>query len=105
VATRAVTGIGGYTAAMPREGGCLAMRRIWWPEPLYEARPYGALTVGLLAGAVALARALAVGYWEDFDTLAFVAGCAVMIYGAVVLQMRYDYRRRSRWKRQKDRRS
>jgi len=81
------------------------MRRIWWPEPLYEARPYGALTIGLLGGVVALARALAVGYWEVLYTLAFVTGCAVMIYGAVVLQMRYDYRRRSRWNREKGGRS
>jgi len=81
------------------------MRRIWWPEPLYEARPYGALTIGLLGGVVALARALAVGYWENLYTLAFVAGCAVMIYGGVVLQMRYDYRRRSRWNREKGGRS
>jgi len=81
------------------------MRRIWWPEPLYEARPYGALTIGLLAGVLALARALAVGYWEELYTVAFVAGCAVMIYGAVVLQMRFDYRRRSRWNREQGRKS
>lgn len=81
------------------------MRRIWWRESLYEARPYGALTLGLLTGILALARALAIGYWEDPLTLAFVAGCGVMIYGAVVLQMRYEYRRRSRWNREKGRKS
>lgn len=80
------------------------MPRMWWPEPLYEARPYGALMLGLLAGVLSMVRALAVGYWEFLFTLAFVAGCAGMVYGVVVLQMRYRYRRQSRWNREKGRR-
>ena len=79
------------------------MRRLWWPEPLYEARPYGVLMLGLLAGVVALARALAIGHWESAFVLFFVAGCAVMVYGVVVLQMRYEYRRRSRWNQERRR--
>jgi len=81
------------------------MRRRWWPESLYETLPYAALGLGLLTAVLALARALAIGHWEDFYTVAFFAGCGVMIYGAVVLQMRYEYRRRSRWNREKGRRS
>jgi hypothetical protein len=76
------------------------MRKHWWPEPVYEAKPYGAMSLGLLAGVVALARSLAVGLWESPYTAIFVLGCAVMIYGGVVLQMRYEYRRRSRWNRE-----
>lgn len=77
------------------------MRRFWWPEPLYEARPYGALTLGLLAGALSLARSIAVGDWQPTFILVLVAGCAVMTYGGVILQMRYQYRRRSRWNRER----
>lgn len=77
------------------------MRRFWWPEPLYEARPYGALTLGLLAGALSLARSIAVGNWQPAFVVALVAGCAVMAYGGVILQMRYQYRRRSRWNRER----
>lgn len=77
------------------------MRRLWWPEPLYEARPYGALTLGLLAGAVAVARSIAEGDWAPAFLAALVAGCAVMVYGGVVLLMRYEYRRRSRWSRER----
>jgi hypothetical protein len=73
------------------------MRRFWWPEPLYEARPYGALTLGLLAGAISLARSLAVGNWEPPFVATLVVSGVVMIYGGVVLQMRHGYRRRSRW--------
>jgi len=79
------------------------MRRLWWPEPLYEARPYGALTLGLLAGAIALARSIAVGSWEPPFLAAMVLGCGVMVYGGVVLQLRYGYRRRSRWDRERRR--
>ena len=25
------------------------MRKLWWPEPLYEIKPYGALMLGLFA--------------------------------------------------------
>ena len=79
------------------------MRRRWWPEPLYEARPYGALTLGLLAGAIALARSIAVDSWEPPFLAAMVLGCGVMVYGGVVLQLRYGYRRRSRWDRERRR--
>lgn len=75
------------------------MRRFWWPEPLYEARPYGAMTLGLLAGAVAAARSVAVGHWELPFVAALLAGCAAMAYAGVVLRLRYAYRRRSRWHR------
>lgn len=77
------------------------MRRVWWPEPLYEIKPFGALTLGLLAGAVAAARSLAIGSWEFPFALAALAGLLVMAYGAAVLAMRYRYRRRSRWHRER----
>lgn len=76
------------------------MRKIWWPEPLYEARPYGALTLGFLAGAVSVARSLAMGSWELPFVAACVLGCAVMVYGGVVVRVRHAYRRRSRWHRE-----
>lgn len=77
------------------------MRRFWWPEPLYEARPYGALTLGLLAGAVAIAHSIAVGDWDRPFVAALVLGCAMMVYGAAVVRMRYSYRRRSRWQQER----
>jgi hypothetical protein len=77
------------------------MRRFWWPEPLYEARPYGALTLGLLAGVISLARSIAIGSWELPFLAVLALGGVVMIYGGVVLQMRYGYRRRSRWNQER----
>ncbi len=79
------------------------MLRLWWPSPLYEARPYGALLIGIAAGLGALARALQLGEWRLAVGVAFVAGCIAMIYGGVVVQMRMEYRRRSRWYREQQR--
>lgn len=77
------------------------MRRVWWPEPLYEIKPFGALMLGLLAGVVSAARSLAVGSWEVPFAVAAAVGAAVMGYGVTVLAIRYRYRRRSRWNRER----
>ena len=79
------------------------MRKFWWPEPLYEVRPYGALTLGLLAGVIALARSIAVGSWDIPFVATLALGGGIMVYGGVVLQMRHGYRRRSRWNQERRR--
>lgn len=76
------------------------MPRRWWPESLYEVRPYLAFALGILATAVSLARAWAVGHWELPVVCLAGAGCAALVYGAAILETRRDYRRRSRWKRE-----
>jgi hypothetical protein len=81
--------------------GSAPMRRLWWPEPLYEARPYGALTLGLLAGSVPAVNWVAEGNWNLPLVLAFILGCAFMAYGVVIVRVRYAYRRRSRWQRER----
>ena len=79
------------------------MIRIWWPSPLYEAKPYGAMVLGLLVGALSLARSWSLGAWEPSFAVAFVVACSILVYGGVILQMRLEYRRRSRWQRERRR--
>ena len=76
------------------------MPKRWWPESFYEARPFAAIALGLLAALLAMARAWSIEHWEVPAMLLAGAGCGVFIYGAAVLQMRGDYRRRSRWHRE-----
>lgn len=78
------------------------MPKRWWPDSMYEVRPYLALTLGLLTALVALARAWAVEHWEVPAMIAAGAGCAAFVYGAAVLQMRGDYRQRSRWRQEQE---
>ncbi len=77
------------------------MRRLWWPESLYELRPYGALAIGALAGTLAALRSWAVGDWGVAFAVSLLLGSAVIVYGGAVLQMRFEYRRRSRWNRER----
>lgn len=73
------------------------MPKRWWRESFYELRPFLALPGGLLLALLALARAWAIEHWEVPVMVLAGLGCGVFIYGAAVLQMRGEYRRRSRW--------
>jgi hypothetical protein len=75
-------------------------RRIkrWWPEGAYRSKPYIALGLAyvLALGSVVLSIVRA-----DWGQLALVcgSGCALLIYGGVIIQLRHEYRRRSKWPR------
>lgn len=73
------------------------MKRIWWPDPVYEAKPYGAMTAGLLVAALSFLRAWAMGAWDEKFFAAALVGCGGAVYGAYILKCRSAYRRRSRW--------
>jgi hypothetical protein len=75
------------------------MSRIWLPEPVYAAKPYGALGLGALVGIGSFLRSLTAGSWDMVFAAAFVAGCFVLIYGGMILQMRQEYRRSAAHKR------
>ena len=70
----------------------------WWPERAYRSKPYLALGVG---SALAIGSVVASIVRGDWGMLALVCGlgCVLLIYGGVVLQLRSEYRRRSKWAR------
>lgn len=77
------------------------MKRAWWPSRVYEARPWIAIAIGLaLAGLAFQASMGAQGAWTFGAAIAFLTGCGLVVYGGVVLQIRRDYRKRSKWYRE-----
>ena len=60
---------------------------MWLPRPLYEAKPFVAVAVGLAAFAMA--------YFMPASPrgVLFVAGGAVVTYGLMIWMRRRDYRR------------
>ena len=77
------------------------MRKLWWPEPLYEIKPYGALMVGLLAALIGVAGSWAKRAWDGAFLAALLFALVSVGYAAALLRMRYRYRSRSRWNRER----
>jgi len=73
----------------------------WETSRRYRARPYVAFAVGLAALMTGLVWAFVLGHWEDWHWGLMMLGLALLIYGAFVLQMRQEYRRKSKWYRDK----
>jgi peptidoglycan/LPS O-acetylase OafA/YrhL len=70
----------------------------WWPERAYKSKPYVAISVGALSVVGSIVASVVRGDW---GLLALVCGLggAFLIYGGVILQLRSEYRRRSKWAR------
>jgi hypothetical protein len=77
--------------------------RPWTPRTLYEAKPWVMIVAGVLLAAGATVWSIIEGYWTVFSCLSMLAGAALAIIGGVVLQMRQDYRARSKWRRETSR--
>lgn len=73
----------------------------WEDTRRYRARPYLAFWVGFAALLTGLGLALVSGHWEDWQLGLVALGLALLLYGAIVLQMRREYRRESKWYREK----
>ena len=77
------------------------MRKLWWPESLYEIKPYGALALGLFAALIGAARSWAAEAWDSGFAAALLFAVVSIAYAAALLRMRHEYRRRSRWNRER----
>ena len=77
------------------------MRKLWWPEPLYEMKPYGVLALGLFAALISAARSWAAGFRDTGFAAALAFAVLSIAYATAILRMRHEYRRRSRWNRER----
>ena len=74
--------------------------RSWTPQTLYDAKPWACIIVGSILALGMTAWSLAAGYWTVLRGLSLFGGAALAIIGGVTLQMRQDYRARSKWRRE-----
>ena len=73
--------------------------RTWTPQALYDAKPWVLVTLGVALTVGALSWSLAAGLWTVWRGLLCCGGAALAIVGGVTLQLRQDYRARSKWRR------
>jgi hypothetical protein len=78
-------------------------KKRWWPPPLYEAKPWIALGLGALFAVGTFVASFLEGTWDNPFFFLFPVGCGLLVYGAVILQLRREYRRSSKWARQSER--
>jgi len=74
----------------------------WTPQALYEAKPRLLIGLGavLTLGATATAWSLVQGYRTVWRGLLLLAGAALAIVVGALLQLRQDYRARSKRRRE-----
>jgi hypothetical protein len=72
----------------------------WMPQSLYDAKPWVFMGLGAVLTVGATAWSLAIGYWTVWRGATMFIGAAFAIVGGITLQMRQDYRARSKWRRE-----
>ena len=73
--------------------------RSWTPRTLYEAKPWAFISIGVILAIGAMLWSLYAGLWTVWRGLMCLAGAALAIVGGATLQLRQDYRARSKWRR------
>ena len=64
--------------------------RSWVPQSVYEAKPYVFMTLGAV---------LTAGLWTVWRSFLCFLGAGIAIAGGATLQLRQDYRAKSKWRR------
>jgi hypothetical protein len=69
------------------------------PQTLYDAKPWAFIGLGVALGVGMTVWSLAAGLWTVWRGLLCFGGAALAIVGGATLQLRQDYRARSKWRR------
>jgi hypothetical protein len=73
--------------------------RAWTPQTLYDAKPWALVAFGAVLAVGMMVWSLSAGLWTVWRGLLCFAGAALAIVGGATLQLRQDYRARSKWRR------
>lgn len=74
--------------------------RVWTPQRLYEAIPWCFVATGVALAVGMMLWSLTVGLWTVWRGLLCVGGAALSVVGGITMQMRQEYRARSKWRRE-----
>jgi hypothetical protein len=74
--------------------------RSWTPQTLYDAKPWVFIGFGAVLAIGMMMWSLWAGYWTVWRGLLLFGGAALAIIGGATLQLRQDYRARSKWRRE-----
>lgn len=74
--------------------------RAWTPRTIYEAKPWILIGVGAVLAIGAMLWSLEAGQWSVWRGLLCFSGAALAVVGGITLQLRQDYRARSKWRRE-----
>lgn len=66
---------------------------------MYDAKPWVFIAAGVVLAIGMMVWSLSAGLWTIWRSLACFAGAALAIVGGATLQLRQDYRARSKWRR------
>jgi hypothetical protein len=73
--------------------------RSWTPQTLYDLKPWVFMALGAILGVGMMLWSLSAGAWTVWRGLLCLGGVALAIIGGATLQMRQDYRAKSKWRR------
>ena len=74
--------------------------RSWTPQTLYDAKPWVLIGVGSVLAVGMMLWSLSAGFWAWWRGLGCFGGAALAIVGGITLQLRQDYRAKSKWRRE-----
>lgn len=87
------------TGRRPAKRCRIPAMRPWIPQSLYDAKPWSLIGIGVVLSIGATLWSLSAGLWTVWRGLLCFAGAALAIIGGATLQLRQDYRARSKWRR------
>ena len=73
--------------------------RAWTPQAIYETKPWVFVALGVLLAVGMMIWSLAIGNWTVLRSFLCFGGAALAVVGGATLQLRQDYRARSKWRR------
>ena len=73
--------------------------RSWTPQAIYDAKPWVLICAGALLAIGMTLWSLSAGLWTVWRGLLCFIGAGLAIAGGATLQMRQDYRAKSKWRR------